>query len=294
MIPPRRLLLSGGGMKIVAIVGAIKTLLAKNTLHCLKEVCGVSAGAWVAFMLACKTPIEVIERLTLELDYGIMRNLNIDSIMGFPEVFGLDDASNFTGLLEKIFRLVLKIDPAVTFATMKSDIAFRCWAIDLVTTRPREFSLHKTPNVKIIDAIRASCALPFYFTAFPDPITGNLLSDGAIQGGLPIQNLSDDEKRESLCIGFSQSYPAKTVQNPQDLGEFINSVLRCTIGSSNGKILEEWNHHILRISIEYPLWNFEASREDREMLMKTGSDAVCIWLKMHHGRPISRRHSWTL
>ena len=294
MIPPRRLLLSGGGMKVVAIVGAIKTLLAKNTLHCLKEVCGVSAGAWMAFMMTCKTPIEVIERLTLELDFGIMRNLNVDTLMGFPEVFGLDDASKFTDLLEKIFRLVLKIEPAVTFATMKSDIAFRCWAIDLVTAEPREFSVHTTPNVKIIDALRASCALPFYFTPFPDPITGHLLSDGGIQGGLPIQNLSDDEKRESLCIGFSQSYPANTLQNPQHLGEFINSVLRSAIISNNEKILEVWNHHILRISIDYPVWNFEASREDREILMKKGSDAACNWLKVHHGCHISRRHSWTL
>ena len=61
MIPPRRLLLSGGGMKVVAIVGAIKALQAKNALYSLKEVCGVSAGAWMAFMMACKTPIEVIQ-----------------------------------------------------------------------------------------------------------------------------------------------------------------------------------------------------------------------------------------
>jgi NTE family protein len=294
MIPPRRLLLSGGGMKVVAIVGAIKTLQAKNALQSVKEVCGVSAGAWMAFMMACKTPIEVIERLTLELDFGIMRNLNVDTVMGFPEVFGLDDASKFTDLLGKIFRLVLKIDPLITFSGMKSDIAFRCWAIDLVTAEPREFSVHTTPNVKIIDALRASCALPFYFTPFPDPVTGNLLSDGGIQGGLPIQNLSDDEKRETLCIGFSQVSPANRLENPQHLGEFINYVLRSAIISNNDKILEEWNHHILRISIDYPVWNFEASREDREILMKKGSDAASIWLKAYHGSRISRRHSWAL
>ena len=294
MIPPRRLLLSGGGMKVVAIVGAIKTLQAKNALQSVKEVCGVSAGAWMAFMMACKTPIEVIERLTLELDFGIMRNLNVDTVMGFPEVFGLDDASKFTDLLGKIFRLVLKIDPIITFSGMKSDIAFRCWAIDLVTAEPREFSVHTTPNVKIIDALRASCALPFYFTPFPDPVTGNLLSDGGIQGGLPIQNLSDDEKRETLCIGFSQVSPANRLENPQHLGEFINYVLRSAIISNNDKILEEWNHHILRISIDYPVWNFEASREDREILMKKGSDAASIWLKAYHGSRISRRHSWAL
>ena len=292
MIPPRRLLISGGGIKVVAVVGALKVLLTKNKLANLKEVSGVSAGAWMAFMIACKTPIEVIERLIIELDFGMVRNLSVDTVMTFPETFGLDDGSKFTQLLEKVFRLVLKVDPNLTFADMKSNIAFRCWATDLVTLKLREFSRAQTPTVKIIDALRASCALPFYFTPFTDPLTGNLLSDGAIQGGMPLHILTEEELKETLSIGFTD-YVGKRA-NPTDIMEFANSVMSIPVNLQK-EILHVWKHHIIRIPIDnYPSWNFEASREDREMLMKKGSDAALHWLDRPHGRKITRRHSWCL
>jgi len=76
MIPPRRIMLSGGGIKAVSLIGSIKHLSEKGLLHSVKEYCGVSAGAWMALMMACKVPIPVLERLILELDFGVVRNVN--------------------------------------------------------------------------------------------------------------------------------------------------------------------------------------------------------------------------
>ena len=292
MIPPRRLLISGGGIKVTAVVGAVKTLHDLGHLDQLKEACGVSAGAWMAFMIACKTPMEVIKRLLLEIEFGVVRNLKPESMLAFPETFGIDDGRNFVKLLESVFRLVLKIDPNLTFADMKSDIAFRCWATDVVTLKSREFSVKATPKVRIIDAIRATTAIPIYFTPFIDPETGNMLSDGGIQGNLPLQNFSDIEISQTLCIGFTS--PAQcTSKNPEDVMGFMNSVFSCLIHTRNQDLLELWNHHIIRIPIDnYPSWNFEASREDREMLMNLGSNTVVKWLAKPSAKKISRRHSF--
>jgi predicted acylesterase/phospholipase RssA len=91
-------MLSGGGIKVVALVGSIKVLHEKGLDKTVKEYCGVSAGAWMAFMLACKIPVEVLERLIMELDFGVIRNVSPDAILGFPETFGLDDGSKFIKL----------------------------------------------------------------------------------------------------------------------------------------------------------------------------------------------------
>jgi NTE family protein len=295
MIPPRRILLSGGGIKVVALVGSMKILHEKGLDKAVKEYCGVSAGAWMAFMLACKIPIEVLERLIMELDFGVIRNVSPDAILGFPETFGLDDGSKFIKLLEIIFKTILKIDPNITFAEMKSDILFRCWATDLTLRTLREFSKKETPSVRIIDALRATTAIPGYFTPHTDPITGNMLSDGGIQGNLPLHNLTDKECAETLAIGFlSPSDDPQSRETPQDLMQFMKAVFDCLVHSRNEEVMVKWKHHILRISIgNYPSWNFEASREDRLMLLNAGAKSTKAWLHnpLVSSRTILRRNS---
>lgn len=294
MIPPRRLLLSGGGIKVTASIGSIKILHEIGHLNSLKEVCGVSAGAWMALMVACRIPIETIERLILELDFGQIRNLTSEAVIGFPETFGFDDGSKFINLLNTIFRIVLKLDPAVTFAELaadKTNIGFRCWAVDLVTSNQREFSLKETPDVKIIDALRASMALPIYFTPVIDSITGHMLTDGGLQGNMPLQYLTDGECRESLVIGFSNGQES-VKKNPEDLMTFMRSVMGCLIHQNNEELLVKWNHLIIRIPVdEFPSWNFEASREDRQMLLQKGIEATNAWLAKPPSAAGKRRSS---
>ena len=52
MIPPRHIVLSGGGVKVISLVGALQHLEEKGHLRSVKEYCGVSAGAFLAFMMS--------------------------------------------------------------------------------------------------------------------------------------------------------------------------------------------------------------------------------------------------
>jgi predicted acylesterase/phospholipase RssA len=216
-----------------------------------------------------------------------------DAILGFPETFGLDDGSKFVNLLEILFRTIIKIDPNITFGEMKSNIVFRCWATDLTTHTLREFSKKETPTVRIKDALRASIAIPGYFIPHTDPITGNMLSDGGIQGNLPIHILTEKECAETLAIGFAPEYSEKP-ETPQDLMQFMKAVFDCLIHSRNEEVMLRWKHHILRISTgNYPSWNFEASREDRQMLLAAGAKSTKAWLlnPFATARMILRRNS---
>ena len=290
IIPPKRLLLSGGGIKVCGIVGAIKRLQEDKKLVSVNEICGISAGAWLAFMMAIKVPIETIERLISDIDFGVIRNLTAESILGFPETFGLDDGTKFVNLLEMIFRVVLKIDIGLTFAEIKTGIQFRCWATDLTTKSAREFSVKTTPDVRIIDALRATTAIPIYFTPSIDPITGNMLSDGGIQGAIGLQNLTFEEIAESIVIGFLNNDEKKDT-SPIDIMGFMNAVFKCMTNSRHEDLLKKWNHHILRIPLDFQSWNFEATKEDRLGLIKRGYDAAKLWLTNPPSRFISRRHS---
>lgn len=299
MIPPRRLVLSGGGIRVVSFVGALKVLEEKGYLSKIKEVCGVSAGAFLGFLVASGYPVKKIESLIIDLDFGIIRHITPEAFLGFPESFGLDDGERFVKFLESIFRVVLKVDPGLTlgdFAKMNrpNQVKFRCWATDLNSSTIREFSGEKTPGVRIIEALRASMALPFYFTPSIDPITGHMLTDGGVQGNLPLHHLRDDECEDSLSLAFSSKVKDSIDKSiPQDLMEFVNSLFSSLKNSRNNTSLNKWSHKIIYVDGKnYPSWNFEASREDRKMLMEWGSEAVHSWLLNPPSRNTERRHSF--
>jgi len=294
-VPPKYLILSGGGVKVVSIVGAMKALETSGLLTQLKEISGVSAGAWLAFMISAGLSIETLESLVLEFEFSHIRNLNPEGLMTFPETLGIDDGTNLIKFLESIFRVAIKISPTVTFSEFNalnlSKIKFRCWATDLKEYTTCEFSLEKTPNARIIDALRASMALPLYFTPVKHPITGNLLSDGGIQGSLPIHALTETERENCIGIGFSQDSEKK---NPTDLMSFMSSLFSCLIHSRHEIILSKWYSSIIKIpTYNTASWDFEISREDRIKLVKNGYEAGLHWIsnKYAGARKILRRHS---
>lgn len=295
---PRRLVLSGGGIKVVALVGSLLTLEESGYLTKLHEVCGVSAGAFLAFIMASGYPIAKIKDLILDLNFSVIRNMSAEGFLGFPETFGVDDGTKLVQFLESMTKVALKLDPAITFAelALKGKYSFRCWATDLTTKEPCEFSASKTPSCRVIDALRASMALTMYFTPVPHPITGNLLSDGGIQGNLPLHHLSEDECQESLALGFCSSLDAIEAkpETPTDLMGFVNSIFACLTHGRNDAKLSTWAHAILKIPVgDFPSWNFEASREDRVMLLEKGAIATSLWLNSTRARSraILRRHS---
>jgi predicted acylesterase/phospholipase RssA len=295
MIPPRHLVLSGGGIKVISIVGALRVLEDKGMLKNVKVVSGVSAGAWLAFMIAAGLTIKFIEKLVVDLEFGIVRNLSPDAIVGFPETFGLDDGSNLKKFLESIMKIVMKIDPTITFSGLSKKIKFKCWATDLNTRTIREFSVEKTPNIRIIDALHASMAIPLYFTPVPDPETGHLLSDGGIQGSLPIHHLTEVECNQCLAIGFCRETPfPEEGELPSDLMSFMASIFSCLTHSRNEDVTSKWEHKIMRIPINgVQSWNFEISRDERLNLVKNGKNSMSSWLELKScgSRRLERRLS---
>lgn len=295
MIPPRYIVLSGGGIKVISIVGTLKALEEKGQLKNIKEISGVSAGAWLAFMLSAGLSIQVMEELISGLDFGIIRNLKPETFIGFPEIFGLDDGSSLVKFLESLFRVVLKIDPFITFAEFNelklSNIGFRCWATDLKEYTTCEFSLKETPNVKILDALRASMSLPLYFTPVLHPITGHMLSDGGIQGNLPLHLLSENEHAYCIGIGFVSSRGEK--KNPVDIMNFMSAIFSCLIHSRHENILKKLESKIIRIPLHNTAsWDFEVSRERRVELIKCGYHAGVSWFTHKTTKPMRiRRHS---
>lgn len=274
LIPPRRLVLSGGGIRVTAHVGALRALEKRGYLKIVKEYIGVSAGALICTMLSIGYSLHQVEELCMGLDFSIMRSKDADLPLDFFETFGCDNGESLHKLLISVFR-VKGHNPDLTFAdaVKKGFPSLRLFATDLNTCKPIEFSALKTPNHKIRIALFASMALPLYFQPIKDEITGHLLTDGGVVGNYPILHLPESEAEE--CLGLTFNDTVLNTKEVNTFADFISQLMGAFYVPRNTEILRKYADRTIVIGCgDYPSWNFEASIEDRKYLYKFGEKAV--------------------
>jgi hypothetical protein len=109
-----------------------------------------------------------------------------------------------------------------------------------------------------------------------------MLSDGGIQGSLPIHHLSESESEECMAIAFCKEKPfPKDGEAPKDLMSFMGAIFACLTHSRNENVISKWEHKIMRIPIDgVQSWNFEISRDERLELVQRGKTTMNSWLNL--------------
>jgi len=272
-IPPKRLLFSGGGMRLIACLGVLQVLEEESLLKHVKEFCGVSAGAFVAFMLALGYSLKTIKRFCFEYDFSNVRTLEPETMLEFTETFGLDSGTKLQALLEKVLKH--KNHPAkITFKDLPN---LRVWASDIQNSCLIEFSSIKTPNIEVTFALRASMAFPIYFIPMKHPQTGHLLTDGGIYDNYPIMSLTSEEQQNTLGIVFEW---AKLPQEIPDIGKYISLLYTGYYMPSYQALIKQHRNKTIVIPCgEFPALHFEATLQEKETLVQCGRKATLNFLK---------------
>ena len=291
LIPPYRITLSGGGLKGIAHIGALEVLSERGYLKSLQEYVGISAGALVAFCLCIGISLASLRMIISLLDFGLVRDLDPETMMNFPETFGLDTGAN----LEKLLKTVLKarkLDPDITFqqlADAKIGPLLRVITMNLNICLPQEFSAKKTPNNSILMAVKASMSIPIYFSPVRDPVSQHYLSDGGVYFASPFKYLTDDERRNTLSIAFNDKHKPK--KDIIGLSEYLTQLYYCLDYQTSLDLRHHWEHNILYIDCtRVSIMQFEASQEDKGILMEAGRRGAEDFL-MSPGQIPARRFS---
>ena len=225
-IPPRRIALSGGGVRALAHVGALKVLESHGYLRCVKEVLGVSAGALFALMISLGYTLDEIEVLSRRFDFTTLRNPDADVLFLFPETFGLDRGEPLERLLASILRHKgFGEDTTCAQLLTATGPRFRCFASNIETAESREFSAEATPGLRVITAVRASMSVPLYYTPVQDPETGQHLMDGGVIDNLPIGHIPFTD--DCWCLSFTIPKRTQKKEIPHLLTEIYTSIVNC-------------------------------------------------------------------
>ena len=268
-IPPRRIALCGGGIRGVAHVGVMKAFHDHGIFNHIKEVIGISAGAFIGLLWTLEYTIPQMELLALEFDFTVLRNFEPESILSFPLTFGLDDGSK----IDKLITSVLKqkgFGPDVTFEQIsaKYSMLFRCYATELQTLKFREFGSLKTPKTSVKFAVRASMALPFFYTPMKDPKSNLLFVDGAVLHNLPLAFLKEHEICETWGVLFIVQ-PSETVEPIQDIMQVVRHIYDCSTVMKSAPYMEKFGDKIICIPAgDFGTLQLGKTREERAQLIQ--------------------------
>jgi len=269
----KTLILSGGGIKGIAITSALETLDTEiNLFSNVKQIIGSSIGAYIAFFICIGVSLRKIRI--------IFENIRLDQFQEFDlkmfiSKYGFDDGNKMAKFVKAIIQ-TQNIDINITFKDLekisKYDLIIS--ASNISRSMPKHFSAKNTPDFPIITALRISGGYPFAFT--PVEIDGELYSDGAIISPIASNIISKKDKNNTLGIICSRETSEVKIES---IYQYILSVIYCIVDSLTEQLIKLLKHKVL-IKSSIPAMKFDITEEERSLLELTGKNSALEWLSM--------------
>ena len=296
LLPPKRIVLTGGGLRCLGQLGVLEVLQKKGLLKDVKEYVGVSAGACIGFCMQLGYSLPELQKACSEFDFTVLQNAHPELVFDFFSKYGIDSGEQLEKLLGSLLRIKgYPIDMTFGQWAQQNPKAprLRCYACDIQTCEMKEFSVEKTPNLPFVFALRASMCLPFYFTPVKDPETGHILVDGGLIHNFPMNYLTSEEQETALGISFQ--YGEKQQDEISDFLGFLTQIYNCAF---NPRTYQTQKRHPLRCIViptgQMSAYNFDVSKEKREGLFELGRQTAkdyCdgyLQLLFQYKKPIRR------
>jgi predicted acylesterase/phospholipase RssA len=203
-----RLVLSGGGPKGLAILGALHYLDEQKMLSNITEYWGTSIGSVISlFLLVGYTPFELFHH------FLITRGL-VNEIFNSSEVIENAAFCRIESFGEKIREFLIKKtqpnnDPTFLELTQQFNKKINIIGANATLMQGECFNVDNCPNMKVITAIEISCNLPFIFTK--KEYNNQVYVDGGFINNYPI-DLADNDK--NIVLGICVFGDIKDAQIP--------------------------------------------------------------------------------
>jgi len=192
----KNLVLSGGGLKGIAFLGAHKALCDLDIFD-PKKIAGTSVGALFGLLIILNYRPEELYSFVTTFDYNDVRSFDF---MNCLKNWGIDTGDKATKFIcHLVKRKVDKFDMTFKELYEFNPIEFTVVATHLNVRHAVYYNYHNYPNESVILTIRKSISLPGIFT--PVKCNGQVFVDGGLLDNFPVQIVPDS--KETLGIYFS-------------------------------------------------------------------------------------------
>ncbi|MFQ5549761.1 MAG: patatin-like phospholipase family protein [Gemmatimonadales bacterium] len=221
---------SGGGAKTAAQVGAHRALDESGMAPA--RYVGTSMGAVLAACFAAGLDYEAVLRKITTMSRWDFATPSPRSLFG-PFAEGLFSAAQFKETLRELL-------PVHRFSELAKPLSVT--AVDVGSGDLVVFGAGGSEHVALVDALYASCALPFYYP--PAEIDGRKFVDGGLRAVLPLQvaNQFALETIFAVMVGpkpYDEDFDAS---RSTSLLRAYDSALRILMGAQTEDVLGQWRH----------------------------------------------------
>lgn len=271
-------LFGGGAIRGMAHIGVVRAL---NEIGVgLGTLAGSSVGAIVAAALAVGYSDEELEKIFLDVDFELFRDIN------FSKSLALSKGDIFLDWMREIIETKFY---GVTYSKGKNkpvtfaDIEKNCVIIttDLTNFCCKEFSREATPDFEIAEAVRISACMPGLMKAIE--VGDVTLVDGDLQKSWPMWKLCDTlaNLKENILEIRLEGTPCGDLTNPIS---FINSVYSCITSVASEFVVNLYErdetHDCLVVNTgDVVIVNFQMKEAERKALIEDGYNQTIAYFK---------------
>ena len=211
----KNIVFSGGGFKCWSYIGTLQALNEFN-IKDLEQIIGVSAGSFFGLIYLLNIKWEFLLDFFMDVNFKELYDIEIDNILIQQSLFA---GVKFTEIIKEIISY--KIDPEITFSGLRkySGIKFTVSALNITSSKLEYFNYILTPEIKVVDAIRASCNLPLIFP--PYKIGNSFYYDGGI-----VNNCPADIVDELSTVAFELKLFNPNADNSNNVLNLLNTMIK--------------------------------------------------------------------
>lgn len=215
------LVLSGGGMKGFAHIGAIRAF--NEFGFKFKKIIGTSIGSVIGLLYILKFTPEEIEEI-MNINFTDLFELDIEKLF---DLYGIDSGKKLLNYFIDNISKKYSIDFINNLTLIKlyefSDIKFSIITTCLNNQSPVELNHISFPDLNIVHAIRMSIAIPFIFTTVK--WKDKYYTDGGLLLNYPFKLVKN--KKKAIGVDLNGSKIIDSNINIHSFGSFLYSIYKC-------------------------------------------------------------------
>jgi len=203
----KHLVISGGGPILIQILSAIQELERNNYLNMnnIESIYGTSAGAILALIFSLNFDWQTLNDYIIKRPWQDVFSIKPQNIIESYYKKGIFDRETVKKCFKPLFDAKdISLDITLQDFYKVTNKEVHMFAFEINDYKIVDIS-HKThPNLKLIDSVQMSCALPVLMS--PVFIDDNCFIDGGVACNYPLNFCIESGKNEDEILGFKNKY----------------------------------------------------------------------------------------
>lgn len=268
------LVLSGGGVKIVYYIGLLKFLEDNNLLENIHTYIGCSSGAIFSLLMSMEFKSDELLKIFENIKFN--NSVEFDFI-NFFENFGLSNTDFIINIISIIIKNKYNISDCDDFTFKylydKNNKKLIINGSNITDNKCDIFSYKDTPNMKILDAIRISINIPFFFKKIE--YNNKLYVDGALFYHYPIKYTKNIKNTLGVYITM------KLNNNNNEFINYLSSIINLMYDKELFFMEKKYKKNTIIIKSEFSPLDFNLNKDNIDKCVNSGYNLTLNFFQKH-------------